>query len=657
MDPALLQSLILRHEMAARQLDEAEADKIVRLLNETIEDMKERLAGRYVKAQAKGVDRGPATTKRIEEMLEGFEAVNREVYQKIGQRVEGQLIERARQEMQFTGDATKAAGAKIVTANTIPDTNYFRTLVRNSPIPVDEHTAALLEPWLKGMEAGNLDRLGKTLRTSFAQGLSPADMIKAMEAGGFAKSRASAQSLVLTANASVANQSRLDTYRRMKTITHVEWSSILDSRTTPGCQDLSGKIWSLDEQHPTPPRHIRCRSMLIPRRNGTDKPLHKTYAEWLAEQSGDVQAEVQRKRGSIKTIDDLKDFDAAITKDKPPEKPRFVSPVNAATTAESIVVRPKRAITQELTRKLTPNAIDPRYDPRPEFKGIKAEDFGKAALGTGWTDEAASMVAAILPEVDAITDAFAIPAIRAIKTTSGRAIATMGDGTLSMNPTFFAGYAADVGAKAESASVALLAQRDTLTAELTAMRKDIDKIKATISTLSGPEKDAAIMSYLDQADAFNAKRNEYIRLQKKIGKARSTDNAANRPVSTWKPGDDPATRPFNATDYFSGIDRARNVIFHELGHHVHQMLNKTGRRHVVGLPPLERRLAIMFNQKFGRLGVGREAKMRVSTTYGTENAYEWWAESFGLYMMGRKDLVDPDLLELIDELLEEVRRG
>jgi Mlc titration factor MtfA (ptsG expression regulator) len=137
-------------------------------------------------------------------------------------------------------------------------------------------------------------------------------------------------------------------------------------------------------------------------------------------------------------------------------------------------------------------------------------------------------------------------------------------------------------------------------------------------------------------------------------KARRTDNAAEKPASTWKPGDDPATRPYNATDYFTGMDRARNVIFHEVGHQIHQMMGKKGKRREVGIPPLEKRLRAMFHAKFYKLGEGHENKKLVSTTYATTNEHEWWAESFGLYMMGRVDLVDADLKALIEELLDEV---
>lgn len=49
----------------------------------------------------------------------------------------------------------------------------------------------------------------------------------------------------------------------------------------------------------------------------------------------------------------------------------------------------------------------------------------------------------------------------------------------------------------------------------------------------------------------------------------------------------------------------------------------------------------------------RSANMaRQLSKYSMENAYEWFAENFSAYMMGRTDLVDPAIIALIEELLD-----
>lgn len=327
---------IIRHTIASQSYDASEAAKITRMLNATIEDMKAELAVRYAKTQAKGVDRGPATTKRIEEMIAGLESLNREVYGKIGKTMEDGLVDRARHEMQFARDANKKAGG-VNLGTTLPDANYLRTLVNHTPIPIDPDTSTLLKPWLRDMERDNLGRLNRVVQSALISGKTPAELGDLLEKGGFAKSRASAQALAITANSAVANAARLETFKKMRGITHVEWSSILDTRTTAGCQALSGKIFAIDDPALPPcPRHIRCRSTYLPRKNDTDPPLHKPYPEWLKGQPAKVQDEVlgkarggmfrdgtitdadlYRDDGTFRTLDELKRADANIVAPEP----------------------------------------------------------------------------------------------------------------------------------------------------------------------------------------------------------------------------------------------------------------------------------------------------------------------------------------------------
>lgn len=670
-DPERLAQSIIRHELAARDLSAGEADKIVRLLNATNAEIAEKLAGRYAVAQAKGVDRGPATTRRLEEMMEGFEALNASVYKKIGERVEGQLIDRARHEMTFTRDAMKSAGATVRTGTHLPDTNYLRQLVRNTPIPVDEHTSSLLQPWLKGMEEGNLRRLGDTLRTSFAMGATPAELAKTLEERAFAKSRQSAQSLALTANSAVANQARLETFRAQGNITHVEWSSILDTRTTPVCQDLSGQIFPIDQPHPTPPRHIRCRSLLLPRKNDTDPPLHKTYRQWLSEQSPEVQDEAlnSKKRGDdyragklkdselsapserFRTLDELRARDARITAPTAPPKP--FSPINPAITQGSIPIKPRAEIKRQLSAEVATAAQDSRYIAKSITRGIKDTDLGKMTLPADLTDEAASLVLGLKSEVDAICDAFAVPRIRGIRTvpSSRSHVMNMGEGTLGINANLVNGYTGKVETKAADELAKVTARLDKLADKLKAGREEFDESDAVgfLEKYAGDYRE-----YRDLASTQN-------KLKQKVGR---TEKIANKSLVEWKPGDNPEKRPWTIDQYFEDpIDRMRALLYHETGHLVHDYFNNSGGylgrtaegKLVRKNPPVIRELEKRF-AKFGRATPKeydpRTSKSHFPSKYATTQPVEWWAENFSLYMMGRFELMEPELKELIEEMLK-----
>ncbi|MBD8734896.1 minor capsid protein [Sphingomonas sp. CFBP 13706] len=664
-----LSNTLIRHAIASEGFGADLANKIVRLLNSADDELVETIASRYASMKAKGFDNGPATTKRFEDMLTSIRTVNTNVYKQIASGATADLTELAKHEVDFTTRAAKKAGADLT--GRVPSAAYLKSLVENTPIPVDQHGAALLKSWVEGMDQGRFKRLEGAIRLGIAQGEATDGLVKRI-AGTKAQdytdglmdiSRRSAQTFALTANSQVQNAARLDTFRNMRNIKFVEWSSVLDSRTSPICQTRSGKIYPIDSPHVTPPAHPRCRSLLLPRKNDTDPPKHKPYSQWKAEQSGEVQEEVSKDKPL--TLDELKKRDEANLASIPEvEKPkRFTSPVDKTVTADTIAVVPRKEAVRSISAKVADGAKDERYDPVREFKSIKDTDFGKVAMGTGFTDKGASMIAALWPELDTLADAFKVPRLRAMKQGVGSYVATMGDGVLTMNPVYFNGYAEIIGGGETASAVAkAIAARDAAAVELKELRAEIDAQKTKIKALEGDAQRDAVIAYHGMADNFNAKRKVYMALDKKVTAARRTEGASTRPVSTWKPGDDVKDRPPIATDYFDGIDRARHVMFHEFGHQVHQMRNKAGRRSKVGRPPLEKQLAEMFFTKFHGAspgnggGVGSAKKALVSSTYATTNEHEWWAESFGLYMMGRLDLVDPDLKTLIEQILDEASK-
>lgn len=677
MDEQKLANILIRHDMASEDVDAGQADKIVRLLNDAYEYQQEKLLGRYAVAQAKGIDPGPATTKFVEDSMEAIAAVNREVYSKIGQRVEGQLITRAKYEGAFARDAVKASGGKIDGSAILPDAVYLKVLVNNAPLPIDQHTTTLLQPWLKDAESNHLDRLGRILRNGSIAGDGVAAMAKTLEEQGFAKSRKSAQALVLTANASIANQARLETFRAMKTIAFVEWSSVRDERTTQGCQALSGQIFPIDKPHPTPPRHIRCRSILLPRKDNTSPPLHKPYREWLASQAPDVQDrvlgkargklfrdgkvaadELYRKDGTYRTLKELQQSDAkltgVVTSIAPPQAPKPFSPRNPSLTSASIPVVPLKEVKRRLSADVAEAANDPRYIPRAVIRGIKDTDFGKATVPTQLTDEAASMVLGLKSEVDAITDAFNIPRLRGIRSISATTnhVMNMGDGTLGINATYVNGYTGKVESKAA--------------AQLASLTKRVDELATILKDGRAKYGENDGIGFFNE---FAGEYREYRDLAQKQfklkQKVRKTENVAQKVTTQWRVGDDPAEKPWTADAYFDDpVDRIRTLLYHETAHHVHDFYKSSGyvTRNADGrlaraIPRVVSELQarfLKFSATYGKEALATKSR-HFPSKYAATNAVEWWAENFALYMMGRFDLVEPELKYLIEEMLKRAR--
>lgn len=726
MDDDKLRDITYRHANAARDLGQGLADSFIGQLNAVDDDLFDQITKRYARIEADGFDRGPATTKRLEDMLKSVREVNSKVYSKASAGLTGDLEDIAKHEAEIAARTVRAAGGVVDFKTTIPDASFIKTLITTTPIPfaADGHT--LLMPWLETQEAGRLRRLEGALRLGIFEGQSTGQMvqrIRGTKESGFTlgpdgkpailqTSRKDATTIAITANGGIQNAARNETYKRMKSIRYVEWSAILDGRTSEICQGRSGTIYELDGPHPSPPAHPRCRSLLIPRRDNVGNK-HKPFGEWLRDQPEAVQDEVLGKaradvfrknpdfdfsgyfkEGSgYKTLGELRAFDERLfaeggvkspTKAKPkapepkaPEKAptpvaeapkRFETPINPAITDATVPVMARTKASKALTAKVADGASNPLYEAVPEFRSVKPEMFGKAQIGAAFSDEAASTLVALWPELDALADAFAIPRLRAIKTISSKsAIATMGDGVLSVNPVHFNGFASKVGLaetggesaaliKARAQQVEMKADIDRMSAKLTAMRAELNDLGTDIANRPrrfeiAAEQRILVLEYRKIADR-EFKMRQYIRTLEYQGGA--------EPVSTWKAGDDIAKRPYTVDKYVSGIDKARSILFHEFGHHVHQMTKKDGRRYIGGRikndPPVERKLSTMFHAKFHTLGVGFENKNRLSSTYAGTNEKEWFAESFAAFMLGRKNLADPDLIKYIEELLDDAAR-
>ena len=101
-------------------------------------------------------------------------------------------------------------------------------------------------------------------------------------------------------------------------------------------------------------------------------------------------------------------------------------------------------------------------------------------------------------------------------------------------------------------------------------------------------------------------------------------------------------QPFGSENFFDNeLDKLRSVMYHEFGHHVHQMryVNRTTDWKYGFKPEVEKKL--------------KEITGRISATrYGESSATEWFAENFSLYTMGRTDLADPKFIKLIEEIAQ-----
>lgn len=330
----------------------------------------------------------------------------------------------------------------------------------------------------------------------------------------------------------------------------------------------------------------------------------------------------------------------------PAPRPAPGAIINPNVTAETIRVEKRLALQKRLRGEFETSARDSRYEARREFRDRQDKDFGNATFAAAFDDEAVSMVAALKPELDALADRLGVPRLRGFKSISGTsAVANQGDGVMGLNPTYFNGYAERVGGRAAGDAVAeIQAKRDALQAEMAPLVERVKTLREQAATGQYGSSEWQAVDAEERAlfGRLRKLRDDDSKLWRKQNAAKGH---AGKPVSTWKPGDGAKGRPFTIDAYFDdGVDRARTTLFHEFGHHVHQYLKREGPRRQFGTPPLERDLVRWYRRDL------HADPNRILSTYGTKNAHEWFAESFSAYVMGRKDLLGPSAIELIEAI-------
>lgn len=115
-------------------------------------------------------------------------------------------------------------------------------------------------------------------------------------------------------------------------------------------------------------------------------------------------------------------------------------------------------------------------------------------------------------------------------------------------------------------------------------------------------------------------------------------------ISTWKQGDTEATKPGFSRNYFeSGTNRLETDLWHEFGHHIHQMRNVTNAVQKWN-SPMKAELKTLFATS--RFGIGSATKYSEK-----EGGMEWFCENYALGKMGRYDLIDQNILKYFNTVL------
>jgi hypothetical protein len=293
------------------------------------------------------------------------------------------------------------------------------------------------------------------------------------------------------------------------------------------------------------------------------------------------------------TIDEIPEQPEEEQEEPTPIKKGRRSTLNNPVKESEVDVISSSIVADRLQRKITKNANDERYPPVGNSR-FSETNVGKVTGVEKLEDEIASQLNVVMQELDELAELYNVPKLRSITVSAkGRALMSMGDGNLRINPKYFNKKNVD---------------------------KDTERFRNAFTGKGYSQRET------DLAKKF------------KIGDSVTKERKKN--PDTW-------VRPHNAFFYFDDeFDKFRNVLYHEFAHTVHQLKNRPKRIPLYDQPPIEEKLTnkVFDEGMFFKKGASR---------YSTADVQEWFAENFSLYHMGKEQLVDPKFIQFLeDEVLK-----
>lgn len=429
-----------------------------------------------------------------------------------------------------------------------------------------------------------------------------------------------------------------------------QWVATNDGRTRTWHSNVNGQTVDLDEDFIVPYKGVEYRMKHTGDPNGGAHNTINCRCVTIYLEPEDVVVDDQPKPPEAAPIVARNPWDSA---------------VNPDVNDQSISIIPAAQALRQIKNRVAESAKDDRYlaDTEPRagkpvslYRGTTVDDFGDVKLD-GISDENASVLAAIMPELDDIADRCGVPRLRGFKQVrkNRKAAASMGDAVMKWNVGYFNRKTKSIKSREFSSSEYAESKKkiDAYEKDLADRQQNLrelrgDKLSAEFRYREDPTNNSLRQQLQEIQDAYDNEmiavieysKTERIKLIDDYNIVNSYEKQS--VISTWKVGDDLAERPYLTEEYFGGVtDKVRSTAYHELGHHIHQMWN----------PQLKGYSGTGKIEKQYLKGSWRH-KQTSPSEYGEENKKEWFAENFTVFWMGRRDLASPRFIEIMEEVLD-----
>ena len=279
---------------------------------------------------------------------------------------------------------------------------------------------------------------------------------------------------------------------------------------------------------------------------------------------------------------------------------------------------------------------------RAIYQGRSESDFAAIQGGASLTKEAATAMAIVNQELNYFADLFGIPRVRGYKKIqSGKTIADMGDGVMGFNTDYFNKWGGDINTSNDATLVPRRAELKGKIQETEARVRSLEK-----SILETGDRGSGPLSF-QLSDANN----ELWKLKREYASISTPE------VTDYKLGGE-GRKPWTVENYSTGgMDYFRSTMYHEFGHQIHQTygrrVSERGRVSASDRPfedELKKRWLKVYRLK-------KKRSKEFASRYAETSAFEWFAESFALWASGQTDKVNPLFLEMIQEIIDDAKRG
>lgn len=284
-----VQDAFIRHQVRLQQLSAGLSRELIDLL-----DVTERSIGREIRAALEGgagVDTS-ASLRRLQFLEDSIGKIRGAAMGDLAGMLEDQMGALVRHEAEFTS-ITLDVESPTELDTSLPSEATLVSLVVDEPFE-----GQLLKEWMDRLSDGDSRRIRDSVRVGLTRGLSIDDIVRMALGstefdgadGATAMTRNQVNSLVRTAVNAFSNMARDRTYRENADLIDYEmYHATLDSRTTPICRSLDGKVYPRGEGK-FPPQHFGCRSIRVavlsgvaaglrPLKGSTERQLSREFGE------------------------------------------------------------------------------------------------------------------------------------------------------------------------------------------------------------------------------------------------------------------------------------------------------------------------------------------------------------------------------------------